>query len=180
MAHARSLQALSLPLVLAALTFAPSAFADVLPNSACGPTAKAGQTCTTAGDGTEDGICVSSTCTSGGGNPLDDASTHGTYPCLLCELVDASAPSSDAGTSDAGPEPGDAGPKPSEDAGPTPVDDDGGAQAADGGSSPNHLASTSSCTVAIPGAGGAEGAAWAFGLSAIGLVIAAVSRRRRS
>ena len=166
----------AVPVALAAIAFAPRAFADVLPPTACDTAgATAGQSCTTAGDGTEDGVCVSTTCGSAG-HPLPDGgfSQGGTYPCLLCELVDAGP------AVDSGPPSLDAGPTPAPDAGPVPVD--AGPEATDAGAPATRLVSSSSCSVAVAGAGAGGGLAL-FGLGALGLAVTARSRgrnRRRS
>lgn len=180
--------ALAAPVLVFALAAPRVARADALPITACDPNAGAGTSCTTAGDGTEDGVCVESTC--GSAIHLDDGGfTQTSYPCLLCEIPDA-GPSSDAGptTTDSGPAPEDAGPTkpPSDDAGDTPSTTDAGTvtSSADAGSSnnasSNQLASNSSCAIGAVGARGG-GAGALLGLGAVGLAFSiARSRRRRS
>jgi hypothetical protein len=170
---------LAAPFALAVVVGAPRASADVLPPTACSGGATAGQTCTTAGpDSDEDGVCQTETCSSL--NHLEDGGfgPPNTYPCLLCEIVDAGPAPEDAGPppSDAGPSPADAGPVIS-DAGPAPAPTDAGTDA--GTAATTELASSSSCTVARVGAG-PRAASWFFGLGAIGLVVSALSRRRRA
>jgi MYXO-CTERM domain-containing protein len=188
--------------LVASVALPRAAAADVTPPTACELGAFVpGQSCTTAGDGTEDGVCVAETCIVRG-NPLYDAAT--TYPCLLCELVDGGPQ-----TTEAGPAPSDAS-MPTDatfaDAGSaadaasvktdasTPADaasadsgsgadaaspkTDAAAPSTDAGSGETALASSSSCTVAFAG-GTTQWPAWIFGLGAIGLV-ASVARRRRS
>ncbi|HEY2509538.1 MAG TPA: hypothetical protein VGI39_01660 [Polyangiaceae bacterium] len=166
----RSAQALlASSTLLLALAAPRHARADVLPITSCGPTAKAGDSCTTAGDGTEDGVCAESQCQSS--HPLPDGGfSTSSYPCLLCELADA-------GPSDAGH---DASPAPPEDAGPTPPDTgDAGNADAGGSDSANRLASSSSCTAGSVGSGGGAGTFLALGALGVTLSLAR-SRRRRS
>jgi len=178
---ARTLAAAS---CLAALTFAPTALADVAPENECGAGTSVGTACTTAGpDFNEDGTCQSETC-HGLGNPFADASPP-SYPCLLCELVDAGPPE-DSGSptaDDAGPtQPPDAGPPTTNDAGlpdgghPTTTDA-GSSTASDAGVS-TQLASSSSCSVGLPGGG--QSAGWLFALGTIGIALSAASRRRKA
>jgi MYXO-CTERM domain-containing protein len=165
---------LAAPVSLAVLGFAPRALADALPPTACDSNATEGQSCTTAGNGDEDGVCETETCghisylpDGGFGPPIS-------YPCLLCELVDAGADAADAEPppADAAPSASDAAPPPP-DAG--PVDTDGGT---DPGGETHHIESSSNCSVGFVGAG-PQGASWLFGLGAVGLVVSALSRRRR-
>jgi MYXO-CTERM domain-containing protein len=169
---------LAAPITLAVLVAAPRVFADLLPPTSCDVGATAGQSCTTAGPSAdEDGVCQTETCSSV--NHLEDGGfgPPNTYSCLLCELVDA-GPAEDAAPppNDAGPPPPDAGPA-TPDAGPSPVPADAGTDA--GGSATTELASSSSCAVANAGAG-QHGPSSFFGLGAIGLVVSALSRRRRA
>ncbi len=167
--------------LVASLALPRPALADVPPPTACeGANVQAGQSCTTAGDGTEDGVCVEETCTSG--NPFLDSGPK-TYPCLLCELVDG------------GSQPTDAGPAPTDAS--SPVDaasadagsgtgagspaTDAGAPSTDAGSDQTALASSSSCAVAFAGGTTQSPApAWLFGVGAVGMVASLARRRRRA
>jgi MYXO-CTERM domain-containing protein len=81
----------TLPVLAAALfmTFTTSARADVPPADECPNTQSAGQPCTTAGKNfNEDGVCVSTTCTSAGRPGVPSS----TFACLICMLPDAASP----------------------------------------------------------------------------------------
>jgi hypothetical protein len=165
----------------AALTFAPSAFADALPPNDCGSNATVGSACTSAGPSfDQDGTCQNETCT-GSVHLPDGGFQTNSYPCILCELSDGGAadsgPSTDSGPSaDSGPPDtdagADAGPPPAPDAGPSTND-----AGSDAGPEANRLASSSGCSVAIAGA--PLGASYLFALGAVGAVVTTLARRRR-
>jgi MYXO-CTERM domain-containing protein len=160
---------------VATLAVAPRAYADALPPNACeGVNPAAGSVCDTAGDGTQEGVCVSSTCHSLGG---------GAYPCELCELVDAGPVPDDAGSQDAtvGPD-ADASPVPLPDASIT-TDASGAVDSGKEQDAATPAATTSlasSCSVsAAPGARGKGNPNALFFLATLGLIAGAASRRRR-
>jgi MYXO-CTERM domain-containing protein len=179
MVRLRLLRALlAAPISLAAVVFAPRALADVLPPTACDSNAKEGQSCTTAGSGgDEDGVCETETCSSINHLPDGGFGPPNSYPCLLCVVVDAGPAPADAAppSTDAAPPVTDAEP-PSPDA--APANTEGGADPCVCPPDGARLASTSNCAVAFVGAG-PQGASWFFGLGAVGLVVAGLSRRRR-
>jgi MYXO-CTERM domain-containing protein len=175
MVRLRLLRALlATPIAVGALVVAPPALADALPPTACDANAKEGDSCTTAGNGDEDGVCETETCSHINYLPDGGFGPPVSYSCLLCELVDAGSP-------DAAPPPDDAGPPPTHDAGPPPVDAGPGPTTTDAGTASTattQLASSSNCSVAQVGTG-PQGSSWLFGLGTIGLVVSALSRRRR-
>jgi hypothetical protein len=165
------------PAVLAALLFAAPARADVPPPNECDGGEMAGSSCSTAGpDNDQDGVCVSTTCSSvhpdaDGG--LEDAA----YPCVLCMLPDAGTkPVCGNGTCDMG-ETCSSCPKdccPVEDAGHSTTPD-ASKPAKDAGNDNTLASSSGGCSTS--GSTSHEGA-WFLGLGAVGVALSALSRRR--
>jgi hypothetical protein len=196
MIRLRSVSLYAVPVFLATLGFAPLARADVPPPDEC--TGSVGATCSNAGPSNDqDGICTNETCTHSTPNG-DGGVTTSTYACVLCELSDCGSmpvgetcqkpsgeceeqvctdkkwgcpegdtavpvvPGSCKGATDAGPV-HDASPE--RDA---TTHEDGGSTTLNG---------SSGCSAAPLEAG--NGSTCLFGFSALGFVVAAVTRRRR-
>ena len=177
---------LPLPALLAALTLAPSARADIPPPDVCGHNGPggtpgwggvddpglAGTPCDNTANDAGPGVCTLSTCKQY--HPDGGAIS---VPCYVCEAVDA-GPESDASAPDASPPDGGV---------PTPIPDPGPVQ--DAGADASALASPSigpvpigpatsgSCTISAPlGRDEAIGAS----MLALGVVALAFGRRKKS